>query len=130
MIRLIIAIRRKGMKNIASVVIFLLIVCLVVWLPAKQQKTQLKVMPQQSVLKSQVDDLQVKVNQLQRELELLKRVIRISGPNVDILSNGNVKIRATNISVEARIESQLKGMKVTVQSSGPNTIRGQPVLIN
>ncbi len=118
------------MKNIASVVIFLLIVCLVVWLPAKQQKTQLKVMPQQSVLKSQVDDLQAKVNQLQRELELMKKVIRISGPNVDILSNGNLKIRATNIFVEAGLDAQLKGMKVTVQSSGPNTIRGLPVLIN
>lgn len=118
------------MRNIASVVIFLLIVCLVVWLPAKQQKAQLKVMPQQSVLKSQVDDLQTKVNQLQMELELLKRVIRISGPNVDILSNGNVKIRATNISVEASLDAQFKGTRITVQSSGPNTIRGMPVLIN
>jgi hypothetical protein len=118
------------MKNFGLGIIFFLIVCLVVLLPAKPQKAQLKVMPQQSVSKAQVDDLQKKVNQLQRELELLKRVIRISGQNVDILSNGSVKIRATNVSVEARVDAQLKGTRITVQSTAQNIIRGVPVLIN
>lgn len=118
------------MKNIALVIIFFLIVFLVVWLPARPQKAQLKVIPQQNVLKSQVDNLQTKVNQLQKELELLKRVIKINGANVDILSNGILKIRAVNISVEARVDAQLKGTRITVQSTGMNTIRGLPVMIN
>lgn len=118
------------MKNIARMIIFFLIVCLAVWLPAKQQKTQLKVLPQQSVMKAQVDSLQTKVDQLQKELELLKRVIKISGANVEIQSNGSVKIRANRVSIEALVDAQMKGTMITIQSTAQNIIRGMPVMIN
>lgn len=118
------------MKKTALMIILSLIVCLVAWLPAGLHNDQIKQTTQQRVLKSQTDVLQAKVNQLERELEMLKRVIRISGANVDILADGNVKIRARNISVEAGTNAQFKGTMVTVQSTGPNTIKGMPVLIN
>jgi DNA-binding protein YbaB len=122
--------RRKGMKKIAVMVIFCLIVCCVAWLSAGFQKSQLQLSPQQREIKSQTDKLQEKVLQLERELETLKRVIRISGANVDILANGNVKIRARSVSVEAMANAQVKGTMVTVQASGMNTIKGLPVRIN
>lgn len=118
------------MKKITIMIIFFLIVCLVVWLPAGFQKSQIERTPQKKVLKLQGDDLQAKVDKLEKELELLKKVIRISGGNVDIQAIGDVKIRASNISVEAVAKAQFKGTKVTVQSSGANTIIGMPVMIN
>jgi hypothetical protein len=118
------------MKKITIMIIFFLIVCLVVWLPAGLQKSQVERIPQKKVIKLQSDDLQAKVNQLERELELLKKVIKIRGPNVDIQAAGAVKIRATNITVEAAANAQFKGTNVTVQSAGANTIKGKPVLIN
>jgi len=118
------------MKKIAPMIIFCLIVCLVAWLSAGFQKSQLQLSPQQREIKSQTDKLQAKVMQLERELALLKRAIRISGANVDIFANGNVKIRATSISVEAAANAQVRGTMVTIQASGPNTIKGLPVRIN
>ena len=118
------------MKKIAIMIIFFLIVCLAVWLPAELQKGQIERTPQKKVLKLQGDDLQAKVDKLEKELELLKKVIRINGTNVDIQAVGNVKIRASNISIEAVTNAQFKGTKVTVQSSGANTIKGMPVMIN
>jgi len=82
------------------------------------------------VIKLQGDDLQAKVDKLEKELELLKKVIKIRGADVDIQAAGNVKIRALNITVEAVTNAQFKGTKVTVQSVGANTIKGMPVLIN
>ncbi len=118
------------MKKIAIMIIFFLIICLAVWLPAELQKGQIERTPQKKVLKLQGDDLQARVDKLEKELELLKKVIRISGANVDIQAVGNVKIRASIILVEARTSAQLKGHTVTVQSAGANTIKGMPVLIN
>lgn len=118
------------MKKIAVMIIFFLIVCLAVWLPAELQKGQIERTPQKNVLKLQGDDLQARVDKLEKELELLKKVIKIRGPNVDIQAAGTVKIRASIILVEARASAQLKGHTVTVQSAGANTIKGMPVLIN
>ncbi len=118
------------MKKIAIMIIFFLIVCLAVWLPAELQKGQIERTPQKKVLKLQDDDLQARVDKLEKELELLKKVIKIRGPDVDIQAAGTVKIRASIILVEARASAQLKGHTVTVQSNGANTIKGMPVLIN
>jgi len=118
------------MKRITIVIIFFLSVCLVVWLPAGLQKDQVKRIPQKKVAKLQRDDLQEKVDKLEKELELLKKVIKIRGPNVDIQAAGNVKIRATNITVEAAANAQFKGAMVTVQAAVVNTIKGAQVLIN
>jgi hypothetical protein len=118
------------MKKIAIIIIFFFIVCSAIWLPAGLEKDQIKQIPQKKVLKLQNDDLQAKVDRLEKELELLKRVIRINGANVDIKAVGSVKISASNILVEAVSNAQLKGAMVTVQSSGKNTIKGMPVLIN
>ncbi len=118
------------MKKITIMIIFFLIVCLSVWLSAELQKGQIERTPQKKVLKLQGDDLQARIDKLEKELELLKKVIRINGANVDIQAIGNVKIRASNISIEAVANAQFKGTKVTVQSSGANTIKGMPVMIN
>ena len=122
--------RRKGMKKIVPLIILCLTVCLVAWLSAGFQKSQLQLSPQQREIKSQTDKLQAKVLQLERELALLKRAIRISGTNVDIAAAGNVRIRATSVSVEAAANAQMRGAMVTIQASGSNTIKGMPVLIN
>ena len=118
------------MKKIAIMIIFFLIVCLAVWLPAGLQKGQVERIPQKKVIKLQSDDLQAKVDKLEKELELLKKVKKIRGPNVDIQAAGTVKIRASNITVEAAANAQFKGTNVTVHSVGANTIKGKPVLIN
>lgn len=118
------------MKKTAVMLIFCLIVCLVAWLSAELQQSQLQLSPQQREIKSQADKLQARVTQLEKELELLKRVIKISGANVDIVADGNVRMRARSILVEAEINAQFKGTMVTVQASGPNTIKGLPVRIN
>ncbi len=118
------------MKRIAIMIIFFLIICLAVWLPAELQKGQIERTPQKRVLKLQGDDLRARVDKLEKELELLKKVIRIRGADVYIQAAGNVKIRAVNITVEAVTNAQFKGAQVTVQSSGANTIKGMPVLIN
>jgi hypothetical protein len=118
------------MKKIAIMIIFFFIICSAVWLPAGLEEGQIKQIPPKKVLKLQDDDLQAKVDRLEKELELLKRVIRINGANVDIQTVGNVKISASSISVEAVANAQLKGAMVTVQSSGRNTIKGMPVMIN
>ena len=118
------------MKKITIMIIFFLIVCLVVWLPAGLQKGQVERIPQKKVIKLQADDLQAKVDKLEKELELLKKVIKIRGHDVDIQAAGTVKIHASNISVEAVANAQFKGTKVTVQSSAANTIKGMPVIIN
>jgi len=102
----------------------------VAWLSAGLQQSQLQLSPQQREIKSQTDKLQAKVMQLEKELDLLKRTIRISGANVDIVADGNVRIRARSISVEAATNAQVKGTMVTIQASGPNTIKGMPVRIN
>jgi hypothetical protein len=118
------------MKKIAITIIFFFIVCSVVSLPAGSQKDQIKQIPQEKVLKLQDDDLQAKVDKLEKELELLKKVIRISGADVDIQTVGNINISASNISVEAVTNAQFRGTMVTVQSVGTNTIKGMPVMIN
>jgi hypothetical protein len=118
------------MKKITIMIIFFLIVCLVVWLPAGLQRDQVRQIPQKKVVKLQADDLQAKVDKLEKELELLKKVIKIRGGDVDIRAAGNVKIRASIILVEAGASAQLKGQTVTIQSAGANTIKGMPVLIN
>ena len=118
------------MKKIAIMIIFFIIICLAAWLPAELQKGQIERTPQKKVLKLQGDDLQAKVDKLEKELELLKNVIRIRGADVDIQAVGNVKIRALNITVEAVTNAQFKGAMVIVQSAGANTIKGMPVLIN
>ena len=118
------------MKKITILIIFFFVVCLVVWLPAGLQKGQVERIPQKKVIKLQSDDLQAKVDKLEKELELLKKVIKIRGPNVDIQAAGTVKIRASNITVEAAANAQFKGTNVTVHSVGANTIKGKPVLIN
>lgn len=118
------------MKKIAIMIIFFFIVCSAVWLPAGLEKDQIKQIPQKKVLRLQDDDLQAKVDRLEKELELLKKVIRIKGANVDIQAVGNVKISASNISVEAAADAQFKGAMITVQSVGANTIKGMPVMIN
>jgi hypothetical protein len=118
------------MKKITVLIIFFLIVCLVVWLPAGLQKDQVKQIPQKKVVKLQSDDLQAKVDKLEKELELLKKVIKIRGPDVGIQAAGTVKIRASNITVEAAANAQFKGAMVTVQAAGVNTIKGKQVLIN
>jgi hypothetical protein len=118
------------MKKIAIMIIFFFIVCSAVWLPAGLEEGQIKQIPQKKVLKLQNDDLQAKVDRLEKELELLKRVIRINGANVDIQAVGNVKISAGNVSVEAVNNAQFKGTMVTVQAGGRNTIKGMPVMIN
>ncbi len=118
------------MKKIAFMVIFCLFVCCVAWLSAGFQKSQLQLSPQQREIKSQTDKLQAKVIQLERELNTLKRAIRISGANLDISAGGNIRIRARSVSVEAVTNAQVKGTMVTVQASGPNTIKGLPVRIN
>ncbi len=118
------------MKKIAIMIIFFLIVCLAAWLPAELQKGQIERIPQKKVLKLQGDDLQAKVDKLEKELELLKKVIKIRGPNVDIQAAGTVKIRASIILVEAAASAELKGATVTVQSVQANIIKGKPVLIN
>jgi hypothetical protein len=122
--------RRKGMKKITPMIIFCLIVCCVAWLSAGFQKSQLQLSPQQREIKSQTDRLQAKVLQLERELNSLKRAIRISGADLDISADGNVRIRARSVSVEATVNAQVKGNMVTLQASGPNTIKGLPVRIN
>ncbi len=114
------------MKKIAIMIIFFLIV----WLPAELQKGQIERTPPKKVLKLQGDDLRTKVDKLEKELELLKKVIRIRGADVDIQAVGNIKIRAINITVEAVTNAQFKGTNVTVQSVGTNTIKGMPVIIN
>ena len=118
------------MKKTALMLIFCLIVCSVAWLSAGFQKSQLQLSPQQREITSQAEKLQARVTQLEKELALLKRVIKISGANVDIIADGNVRIRARSILVEAAINAQFKGTMVTVQASGTNTIKGMPVMIN
>ena len=118
------------MKKITIMIIFFLIVCLVVWLPAGLQKGQVERIPQKKVIKLQDDDLQARVEKLEKELELLRKVIKIRGPDVDIQAAGTVKIRASNITVEAVANAQFKGAMVTVQAAGVNTIKGLSVLIN
>jgi hypothetical protein len=35
-----------------------------------------------------------------------------------------------NVTSEASVNAQVKGTLVTIQSTGPNTIKGMPVMIN
>ncbi|MEA3421346.1 MAG: hypothetical protein U9Q97_06690 [Acidobacteriota bacterium] len=81
-------------------------------------------------INTELIELRAKVNKLERELETMKRIIKINGRNVDINTGGSVKIRGSNVSVEATATAQLKGNNVTVQASGINTIRGSLVKIN
>ena len=118
------------MKKIAIMTIFFLIVCFVAWMPAGFQKDQVQRIPPKKELRRQGDDLQAKVDKLEKELELLKKVIKIRGPDVGIQAAGTVKIRASNITVEAAANAQFKGAMVTVQAAVVNTIKGAQVLIN
>ena len=85
---------------------------------------------QQKKINTELIELRAKVNKLKRELEAMKRIVKISGSNVDINTGGTVKIRGRIVSVEAAQTAQLKGGNVTVQASGINTIRGSLVKIN
>jgi|GEM_PF-4425499 len=51
---------------------------------------------------------------------------------MNIMQNASMeyKIKGMNTSMEAGVNCQVKGTMTTVQSSGPNTIKGSPVLIN
>jgi len=116
-------------KNIIMIIVFL-IICTAILLPAGLQKAQLQQTTQQKKFNTELIELRAKVNQLEKELEMLKRIIKINGPNVDINTGGSVKIRGSIVSVEATATAQLKGHMVTVQASGINTIRGSLVKIN
>jgi len=116
-------------KNIIMIIVFL-VICTAILLPAGLQKAQLQQTVQQKKFNTELIELRAKVSQLEKELETLKRIIRINGPNVDINTGGTVKIRGSIVSVEATATAQLKGRMVTVQASGINTIRGSLVKIN
>lgn len=116
-------------KNIIIIIVFI-VICTAILLPAGLQKVQLQQTVQQKKIDTELIELRAKVNKLERELETMKRIIKINGPNVDINTGGTVKIRGRIVSVEATTTAQLKGRMVTVQASGINTIRGSLVKIN
>ena len=115
-------------KNIIMIIVFI-VICTVVLLPAGLKKVQLQETVQLKRLNTELIELRAKINKLERELETMKRIIKISGSNVDINTGGTVRIRGSKVSVEAIATAQLKGSSVTVQASGINTIRGSLVKI-
>jgi len=52
------------------------------------------------------------------------------GMNVSSEASVDHKSKGLNTTVEAGVNMQVKGTMVTVQSTGPNTIKGMPVIIN
>lgn len=55
---------------------------------------------------------------------------KVKGMNVSSDASMEHKTHGMNVNSEAGVNMQVKGTMVTVQSSGPNTIKGMPVLIN
>lgn len=125
-----IILRREGMKKNIIMIIVFLVICTAILLPAGLQKAQLQQTTQQKKFNTELIELRAKVNHLEKELEMMKRVIKINGPNVDIKTAGSIKIRGASVLVEAVATAQLKGSMVTVQASGINTIQGKLVKIN
>jgi len=116
-------------KNIIMIIVFL-VICTTILLSAGLQKVQLQQTIQPKKFNTELIGLRTKVNQLEKELEILKKVIKINGSNLDINTVGNIKIQGARVSVEAATTAQLKGSRVTVQASGVNTIQGTLVKIN
>ena len=85
---------------------------------------------EQKKFDTEMIELRAKVNELEKELEVMKKVIRINGQNVDISTGGSVKIQGRDVSVEGSARAQFRGGMVTVQASGTNTIQGSLVKIN
>jgi hypothetical protein len=55
---------------------------------------------------------------------------KMKGMNVRSEASMEYKIKGLNVTSEAGVNQQVKGTMITVQSTGPNTIKGMPVLIN
>ncbi len=52
------------------------------------------------------------------------------GMNIKSEASMEYKIKGLNVTSEAGVNQQVKGTMITVQSTGPNTIKGMPVMIN
>jgi type VI secretion system secreted protein VgrG len=52
------------------------------------------------------------------------------GMNIKSEASMEHKIKGLNVTSEAGVNQQVKGTMITVQSTGPNTIKGMPVMIN
>lgn len=59
-----------------------------------------------------------------------KNEANISASNTSINADNDVKIKGFNVSHEARLKVDVKGTAINVGSSGMNTIKGAPVMIN
>ena len=110
--------------------IIIFILCVLTLRPAGSQKVQQlqKVQPQK--FDTEMIELRARIEQLEKELELMKKIIQIRGANVEINTGGNIKMRASTISVEAGLKAEMKGTMVTVQASNTNIIKGSLVRIN
>jgi hypothetical protein len=56
--------------------------------------------------------------------------LKMNGMNVNSEATMEYKIKGLNVTSEAGVNQQVKGTMITVQSTGPNTIKGMPVMIN
>jgi hypothetical protein len=121
---------RKSMKKKAGMIFVFLVICVAILLPDGSQQAKMQLTTEQKKFNTELIELRAKVNQLERELEVMKKVIRINGQNVDISTGGSLKIQGTDVSVEGKARAQFRGGTVTVQASGTNTIQGSLVKIN
>jgi type IV secretory pathway protease TraF len=117
------------MTKKAGLVTIVFVICMVFLLPAAARKAQIKQVTPQTVVKSEVSELRARIDRLEKELELMKRFIKISDEDI-IIEGGTVRINGRDVAVEGSLNTQIKGRAVTVQASGENVIKGALVRIN
>lgn len=72
-------------------------------------------------------DVKVNASNIKQEA---KMAYECKGMTVKAEASTTHDIKGLNTTVEAGVNLQVKGSLVTVQSTGPNTIKGMPVMIN
>ena len=117
------------MKRYVTIFSLIILISLVLWMsvPAQQQLheqtgTNLKVTTQK------IDTLQLRIRKMEKELAALRKVIKIKGANVEIKSQGTLKLNAaTTLSLNSKSELNIKGITLNLNSSNM-TLKGDALI--
>ena len=125
------------MKRYATIFLIVVFVSLVLWMSMPAQQVYKQTAGTKNLYARQIDTLQLRIKQMEKELAELRKVIKITGGNVEIKSLGTLELNGSNLSVKSLGKLNIKGTKLNMeantmalQSSSQMTLKSSLIKLN